>query len=652
MPHPSNPSVNTPRYFAVPVVLTGLLILALASAFALETARGTGTKPYRIGDLGLPVPNRWQESAGPENARGLNMAVGLQDPDSPQRQLLIAGVRSQKPRAPMVVLDELLDSLLSEQVRAQLKRTQPVLPFTTEKVCGLWYTGIVVNENKPTLHHVLVFTSDARRYWVLHLSHGFEALDQQQLEDSLRSDGHLVSSILTGVDPSNLRDATAEDCVAAGLNPSFHTHIRDSGLRACVPISGMNGDPIELVPRVNTRGATLLGTRTGVQLIRIRDSVDLREINPASSLSPVSMLANEFLDSQGRLPAEGEIAQGQIAGAAAWWATFPQADAMLIRQLWHITLDHGKTFLIETICEPQGLSLIRDQIQTIVKAADEGLSDPHSTTAEPTQDFLKTAMERGKHLTQRQLNTFVHESSDPWTFYLIEVDGELAGCEIEQLLPTDPDNPECFEGIDLSAVMGKRAVQTKQQWIVDKTQAEFALYSEQVILSETGEVQTLRKEHLVLEDGTLSLSRVGRSSIKILWEMPAPSGLVLPMVKTRWPTRPEDWDGPALIWMFRGNRPPTPHWAQVVTPSRENPPGDPPIHVIVRPLMSLDFERLTLDAEGNLIQYQTRRPVNFTGGSRTTIQKVDRGRLFESFPQVEEDLRRWESEQQSSEKQP
>lgn len=646
MPHPYRSPVDPNRRYAVPATLVTVLAGVLALGWVLTARRVPRVRSIRVADVELSVPETWQRNDPASRPSQLDVAVAFEEPAEGGRTLLIAGVRDRSVRAPAVVLDNALSWLVDEPTRSELRRTQPALSLRVGSLTGLWYSGLIVGEATVTLHQIAVFTEDARRYWMLHLR-DTATPQAEALEEAIQRDGRLMAELFAGTAGLNLRDAAEPDGSAADLGAGVARLLQLSQLRGRVPVDGFRGEPIDLIPRIGPRQTVLFGGDAGVQVLRVRGTVDAGLTDPSHPLSPLQLLAHEFLQVQGRLPRPPELLETRVLGVPAWRTTFAQPDALLIRQLWYVQVGGGLGLLLELVGEPGGIERSQQWIPDVVRAIGSGVDQ--GPRGEPAGNTFEEAVARGKALTGRQLESLLSSSREAWGYYLVEADSTPIGCQVEQLLPVEGSEAGPVQGIERTLLVGSRLLEVDQRWSVARDGGSFSVVTIQAAREGDGPIAPLRFERLQLGEGVLTLERVIGDQVEKVWALPSPPAYVLPMLRTTWPVQGADASGPALVWMSRGNRPPQPHWVQALAPAagvQGEGTAEPVIELLVRPMMSLDPERVIVDSRGQMLRYQTGPAGRIAGGNRTTLRRVSREELVAAIPAVEPELERWQSDQQ------
>jgi len=640
------------RSVAIAATMAGVLILSMGMALALSTYRqdswsisqgqaGFTLTPTRIADLEFPIPKDWTLLPLINPLPQIDSPAAFASPQDTQHHLMVAGIRSSLPRAPIVALNNMINAVLPEPIRRNMKQVQATVRLHTGHITGLMYTGFIQNADTVQLHQIAVITQDGRRYWLVYLKE--QLLDPSQAQESITFNNKLMASMMAGIVAHHLRDAQPADFLAAGLGPWEQPIVLPSGLRAHVSVTGHAGQPVLLLP-----------TQAQSQLLAIvvRGTPDTGVTDRSDPLSPDHLLAQQFHDTMGRSPRPGEIWTGRVASYPAWCATFSQLNATLNRHLWYIRVGAGPSLLVQVYTMRSGPSIRYQALQWIAPLVSSLTSQP--ARLPPPAVSIENATTLGVELAQQQASDqlprlrFARQ-----TYYLINIDGQTIGGHITKSGPST-DDTGYLQGFNKTLILHGRPITLNQhwQWSVDGAWYQSKTHR----ITGLGDTQTTDPlvEYLTLANKQLSFSKRSASAESDQWTVDVPQAFIVPVLEDYWSVLLDSSQPstPALVWISHAPRPPKPYWIELANPdsTHQNQSAPGSATVLMRPLMSLEADQLTLDANGAVLRYQSRRAGSSYRGATIDVYQVTRDQLVSALtritPDTATDLSDWLNEEQ------
>jgi len=655
IPQPLTTESN--RTVITSIVMAGVLVVSLGLAYAVTVTRqkpwaigyedNVQVVPVTVGALHLQVPDQFESiDETTTSLNGFDALALFADQSAPGRTLRIGAITETRPRPPLAALNGMLNTLLSTQALQNIKQWQPVINFRVGTFFGAWYAGLHRATDGEYLHLMAVLTEDARRYWIIQLSHTIG--EPSLVLEAMKVNSRLIRLITGSASGRYLQEATPVDFQAAGFPqadpPASKTpaHWLPPGLWARVTADNVGQEPILLALNDDQPYLHTLRMRCVIDMERSANSDPPNSPDP---LSPKTRLTQLFKDAAGRPPRPDELWTGHLDDIPLWRISHTNAPGTLIRQTWYAGTGNGRGLLFEILSEPQALAHASKWIKPLVTAFRE-----HTTALSESDPTAQAAIDRGRALAQYQLKTLPQRLTPGWGYYITRKNGLPIGCQIDRVMPINPSDPEVRRGFaELIRRVGTRDIQIHQQWQTDLGNNEFSILSRWV----THHTQTGKEftsiEKLQLRDHQLTAYTTRPQGEDLTWSVGVPEGFIWPMAEDIWPPDTSGIREPteALVWMTHTRGPPRPYWVQTPTrrPSHGSPiTGETPTLLLIRPMMSLDSDLLAIDRQGKAVRYLSKQFTNSSGGATLETQKIDPNELIQIFPKLEPMLRQWQQD--------
>lgn len=621
--------------------MIGLLAASLALAYSFSAAhRGPGR--VTVGDVRVDLPASLNANGPTKTPAGFDALQSYWDRFIPDRRLWVGTVSGSRPRAPLVVLNEVFNEVIDPSALPGLQRWQSPMHFRWGAVTGTFFAGTHPSSAGQVLVIIGVFTEDARRYGMVSIEHVLAESSRVPL--ALRNGTDLLQRVIASATFEHLRHAEPEDLMSVGLgqtDPSHVTRSRDGPwpdrLRARVVATSRGEEPIHITTNDTAR----------VGVLRIRGVADTGATQASDPLWPAVLLAEQFRHVMGRVPNGQELWSGRAFGSQVWRTTITLSAGMLIQQVWYARLDDRRGLLIDVLCEPQMLSRTAKWVEPVMAAIASWT--PPSDGSGWLGWALGDGIARGQLVAQQMRDRLAQLLTPHRAFYLIKKDGQLVGCQVESVYPHAQNDPLPLGGDSrMLQKLGDRWVQVDQQWRCSPDGSRFWFTTRWATRDPDKAADTLSMERMQLVDGRLSLRQIVSDDEREQWSVQVPDAFVLPMVEDRWLvdlTAP--WDGAAaLVWLTQGRDPPRPYWVHRLTGAGSHEPLPHTNHpivkeVVLRPLMSLDGDRLGYDADGTVARYESARLTGPSRGAHVVATKTDATAIIKAFPMLESELKTW-----------
>ncbi len=575
-----------------------LLVLLTAIGAAWLT---TGSRHVQVNHLALNVPRAWRNAGSPKGVGGELTNVSVIRPNgSASTSLLVALMRSQAARSVQTAMRQALGALQLDAARkasVSELRAGKMVGYTWSGLRPLSQRGIVHFE----MHMVAVLTEDGRRYWAIHLQKIWAGGSDWQHAPYPRA---LFRKILNSARSHQTRPATTSDFEAATLPPQL-----SDVLAARVTIEHEPGDPIQLL--VPNEGPELC-------TVRILGAPDSNATDSSDPLWPGTLMAEHFRFTLGRDPQPDDVRQTTLGGVPVWHVRFaePSQPPTLERQLHYARPAPGRAALLEVIGRPDAISKQQPWFTTTLKTICRQIE----SSATSPQNTFAAAMERGTNVVNLQWQRLGRPSGDT-QYYLITQPQRLAGYEIDQLQPSGPTGNTIISGW-LGRLLRTTGVVTHDaHWTAAHDGTRFT-WDRQIVHQSRPQLKTTTRYDL--EDKQIQVMRAGAANDRTGWRRPAPPALMPPGNDT-WPTALLEPEAkPVLLWDCDMQSPPYPVWVHAQPRTVSDRTGAlVPRTLMVRPLLSLDADRVRVDGEGRMIQHERRaRPLEPLGGETLTWQRV------------------------------
>ena len=623
-------------------VLAGSLLLASALVAARRRPRVAVDRPtiklrlIRVGDLQLNIPEQFLLSDQFEPpGDSIDAAMWLVDKSAPGRTLFVGGIRTHEPRAPHMVLKRMLPHFVPPQILAVQPQLQD-FRFRSRRLVGAYYDNISETSQGDQLNLLAVLTEDGRRYWVISLSHLIK--ESEGAPKALDISRQLMSYILGFAEGDNLRNAQSEDFFAVGLGP---WHAADpsltqddwlpSGLRTRIGKNSRGQDPILVFPN---------DPLDRLRLLRLRGVIDPEGLGPDPQLTPKSLLSTQFEFILDRLLTDEEIWSGHIVDTPVWHTPVIQSHQALARQIWYAQLGHGRGMLIEILCEPTALAITTAWVAPLIQAAQARVEN--AAGMESAESIWHSALAHGKSIAQQQNMHLTQQTEDQWDFFLIMRDYRLFGAQMAHVSIETPNDSLPVRGHTKTILSAERV---DEQWRASVDGSRYLTTRQWTIptsrnngLDVTREVAST--EHMQIENNRITFDRQtidGQRDKQ--WSASSPNAFVGPWAEESWPMEytPTEDAAESLIWMTRSSDPPRPYWIRLfantsMTSETESSPKQPTQEMWIRPLMSLDTDRLTFNDQGKMLTYETSRLDGWARGVLITALRVDERTAMTAFP--------------------
>ncbi len=646
--------------------MAGALIGSLGLAYALAVVgpspwgsgghTGTAVKPVQVGALSLQIPEHFNRVDQGKPGVGFDAQAVFADPIDPQRRLLVASISGYQPRAPLEALEQMLIVLLSDTVHLTLQPWQRITTFRADTMVGAWFAGIHHEaDGAVQLHLIGVLTEDARRYSVVYLSHWVH--DPAQVVEQMEQARHMMGFVCLNATTRDLRDAQPADYTATGLGwlaprpPSTNARTDadpppdpwlPEGLRARAVIGSQGQEPILLIPQDG---------QAHLHVLRLRGVIDTGGWDRSHPLSPASRLVTAFQQAMGRPPQGQELWVGQIANTQACRILFQTPSQPLTRQVWYARLSRGRGLLIEVLSQSRSLRLAQQWVTLLIQGVEDQLRQSPADAEASAGAPIEAAVAQGNAITHWQTQAIPRHLQPGEQYFLIEKAGQRTGCTIEQILPRVDGDPLPIRGRSwMIQIRGQAQVQYHQQWRTSADGARFWLQFQGVGFDPAGTRRAVSAHKMRYQHHHLSLDRLLPEPPTQRWAVNTPAAFVLPMLEDVWPVlAPRTWQGnrggEALVWMSRGQHQPQPFWVQRVPPgttaTADQPTTQPTPQLLIRPMMSLDADRLTFDANGKVNGYHTKQLTGANQGSGWSARRIGYDQLLAIFPTLEAKLEQW-----------
>lgn len=572
------------------------------------------TAPVELDDLVVPVPRDWRLLSRTAPGGRRPPLLVYESPQGFGTRLTITALPVTAPTPPIAAMDLALRSLTENSSRTEY---DPPRPFRSGTLTGMRSIVVTTPGEQKLLHLLAVVTQDGRRYWAILIS-APAPQSRSEFIDVLQYNDSLLAAICAGAEPRRYRPAIGADLAAAGLAAQAEA---PAGLTAVIS-AHEPGAPVVLLP--DSQAPPLL------HYLRIRATPDPGLTNPDLALSPQALLRRQFLMSTGRLPQGTDLAQATVNGRPAWRLHYAITDGVamrLVRQVWWVRIGDaegpGWALLAEVITEPSLESAVLSQLEATAAwlAATFERAAPDFEAMSRVGAVAAEAQQSGLGVTQ----------SPAVAHRVIDNAGMPIGWQVETL-HDPPGNAASVRSDSYAALMRLPLGQSQmiQQWAADATGRRFTM-ANQLALANRGRTPAVV---LDLADGKLSMPRDLRTPVEERQTMPAPPGLLLPVNPDLWPAEAmrASLTGPAVVWMLREgvSLVTLPPLACVLEPA-----GGEPATWLLRPLASLDADRLVFDAAGVITRYDWHQTAGSPEGDTPwSVRAVTRERLLAEFPEA------------------
>ena len=663
------------RSAALATLMAAILVGALVAAHRLG-----GLRTVSVGDLSIGVPRRWVEISTP-GAHRHRIQVYSPAPRHPM-VLTISRLVPMEPHHPRSVLEVLQRAAVPAGAgKVHELEITPVRfgPLVGYQSAGIYVTATAtltgMTKNTGRLVHtrlMAVVTLDGSRYYAVTLS---DLWAPSPLERFPRAPGsspapapganplppvpfqrELFSRVCSTMVSRAYRPADQEDLAAAGLSAGLPGHARALALSD----TGAH-EALRIVP--DQGPATL-------RVMRVAREWDSGQTDPAHPLSPAALLRLALGRRFPQVHPKDMPTLVQVADRDVWRCTFPREYQPLAGHLWFVRRGDDPGALLELTCASDDLEAASRWANQVVKNAAASPPMPPGQAREQgprTERFstsngslghsgsvFSAALERGRAIAQAKRDLLPARSEETTSYQLIEHQGAPVGCVLQRSGRLADDSSGLTlrgEATILRTDPGGRVRQLAETWACRSDGSQFWIRISGP--TDPGAAppgapgadpghgnRSQAPQVLVLEDNRLMLFRYEGRQAQVQWSMVPADPYYLPILEDQWPRGPieqlRDARAPAIVWMSRGTRPPTPCWVEARATA-----GTEMIELCIRPLMALDADRAELDGQGSVTQYAVQDDRG-TPTDNLLYRRVERARLIKALPWIEKHLRAWE----------
>ena len=604
-------------------VVTALMVLCLLSALGIASFV---TREHRIelshhsfGQIAMDLPD-WPQTQDSASIGKVHVMADLQEPQPPHRRLVVGRLIDTGPRrhtSALRPMAQLLNQIFSQK------------SFRVGRMVGLRYTGVGGTLKSPELHVMAALSEDASRYYLVWLR---GPLDLARIQ----ADERLNDTLCRRVVSQRWRPAGLHQLNQAGIDPSLASLPNDKPVSAFVPDENRTDQyPWPVITWMATEGSPELA----LMRVLLTTDVELGESGPLPAVA--DMLGDIFYETKTRRPRKDELSTVTLPHGSAYIMLLESSS--LVRAIWYVPVGGGRAVLLETLAD--GTTSHQRTRAWVEALLDRIVQNGQAQAQASLQTDISAALERGETLIDRIRKEFADNYRPGLTYSVHEQLGHVLGWAIHQVgrrtsgslsvhgnsvfvWPKDPARSGSrYERFLWRASTDVSAVYIQQRYAIRGDRG--------VLFSDSRRLQ--------LQGGQLKLSRRNsRGPWQTLLKAEVPDAYLCPVAEDEWPVELlQDWIGTrALIWLSRGLRLPIPYWVQV------QEKGDSTIVLHMRPLMSLDGDKWSLDASGRLIRLDLH---DGPGSAATSVVIVDRETLIRQLPQLIEEIEQFEKELLSDE---
>lgn len=644
MPKPPRFATPAAQRNAVGVVtlLTFAVALGLAQLYT-ATHQATFSAPLseqRVGDLKVMLPTDWERAQADGTGQGfVGNVVTLVDLTNPNRYLIITRPVILVPSSPDEVLRDTLNIVTFRKSRLFFDK-EKVRRFRTGTMTGAYYIAQSQAPGKQTISsdRFVVLTEDGRRHWVMAMHMPLHPSPQvEAAQDSL-----MMEMALSAVD-TGCRDASLPELEAAGL-----ASIAKAGARVRHSGNAVEGESLYIT--LDDPAVPHLG------LLRVQPQLDAQNITPAAPLSPLAGMVRHYSMVHGRTPAAKDLSMLKVADRSATRLMLSDGqERSLHRELLHVNINEDQALLLDMLAEAPAVESMNAKmtglIQDFVKEEQARSAPPAAPAAAPGGALMR-AMERGRALATAQREQMIRKFTAQRKAYLLRREGAIIGTQITDRMHMPEQGLPLRSRKMRAVVIGDETRVTWANWFVslDGKTIESTIASD----VRDGPIQQSYSYVFSLKDQMLSASTLPpRPGGDPIWSQKVDAGYLPGFAEDSWDLSALarlTAEGPVLVWRSRDTQRPEPHWLEYATVAtgpladKIGLPAQGFAYVQIRPMMSVDGQRLWLDREGIVIASEWSDSAKSpTGGVRLSLTPTDLqtvNRLYAS----QEFLRFWQQD--------
>ena len=615
---------------AMLIVLAGSLLWAYAISDRQTQPHNQTTTVHPMG-MTVELPGQWTTLGDPPAITGATDATTYVSRPLVGHALTFARLTDTSLRSPSVALDAAVTRWLGERAQPDGEQTRnTVIGVATDTLTGRIYGAIQPTADGLVIHVLSAVTVDGHDYRFIAYQH--HTTRSPDLTKELSAAIQLTRDLVAQMDGQSTRTPDESMLRSAGLvgwssHPQMRAVAPDDTPRYAAPI---------MIP----------AERAGqLQVWRVRLDTDITD--PSAGLDPGRLMSEHFLHAAGRPHRQGEIWTGTVLGQQVWRIAHVMAERGLVRQLIYMRLPHQRAVLIELIAEPGVVPLAASWLEVLARQAAALLPDGDTL---PLQDGapLEGFIERGRGIVQRQYAVAAERLTPGWEFTLIESDGAPIGCQVTETRTSE--NPRYpVHGNVLTLLFKPEHVRIVHAWESSETADRWICQTKQQIGPADAPSPRAAQVRLGADSSTFSMI-VGNNNTAAV-NLNTPQALVAQPLEEYWPADAGlSESDPAIVWMTHGIGPPRPYWIRLAPQAADAAPLDAlpgSRTMLIRSPLSIDPDVATLDRQGRIVRYVSKRMTPLLPGVTITTRSIDRPTLIRTFPAMQGLLGSWQTEPSS-----
>jgi len=639
MPKPPRFATPAAQQVAIGIVTAIIFALALGLAQIFSSTHqrdfGASLSEQRVDDLKLLLPDRWERAQTNASEQGfVGNVFTFVDRTIPGRYITISRPIILVPSSPDEVLRETLNIVTFRRSRLFFDK-EKVRRFRVGTMAGTYYhaQSQAADQSMVSSDRFVVLTEDGRNHWVIAMHMPLHPSPRaEEAQDEL-----MMAMARSAVDTS-YHDASLPQANAAGL-----ASIAEAGV--ALRLGGPRGDDQPLYFSLTDDAVPQLA------IVRVRPQTDSDDLADTSPFSAHAGLSRLYAWVHGSGPDEAMLTQEKIAGRNATRLKLSDGkQRQLLREVIHVNMNDDHALLFDVLAEPEAMEAISTKlaalIETIAKKSASTLAPP------PPAKALTRSLERGRDLAKAQQEQMVNQFTPQRRALLLRREGQVVGTQLHDQHHL-PDQGLPLRSRKMRAVVrGADATVSWGNWFVslDGKVMESTLVNE----VREGPIHRSYAYQFTLKDQKLSASMVPARPVRDpIWVATVPTGYLPGFAEDSWDLSALSRltaDGPVVIWRTQGAQPPEPNWLEYVTvaegPASEKiaMPDKAFAYVRIRPMMSMDGQRLWLDHDGTVIASDwidtAQSP---TGGIRLSLTPTDLQTVYRLYAS-HDFLRLWQQD--------
>jgi hypothetical protein len=546
--------------------------------------------------LGLTPPRGWNLSQIEKDHSGQTQRVVLAEANRSGRTIEIAVEESRWLRSPSAALRQSLQSAVPDQDDVERGAVLPVR--------GGFFVGnasVATRNVQGTLQTITAaaWTTDGRTYWTTRLTDPRPHNTSRGLEDA-RADIDLLKKL-----------------AASAGRVTYDSRLRMPWQFAGLPMVAMPSTLEDIT--TETDQAMILRPRdkqSWLRLIRVVGCVDPGVTDNGNDLSPAAMMNQVSMmtagDSQPTPVVESLVANCPV------WHTEPkdpnQKDAMstLRRRLGIVRVPGGRLVTFELIWDTDPMGTVAKLLEETIKAmAAASANQPVDSHKRVTQMIMD-----GRRIAEAHRAGWANGIASGRTIQVLSGDRGAFGARVTDVIPSTGTQSLSRQGSwEMWTSAQERSPRISGQWIASTDGFAFTskMLRPRSIMTAIGggSPSVTGTEILALDSGVLTQSLRAGSAERVLWRVPQPAAHICPIADEWWPIdalneitvvrADTELAAPpsrsAIVWLSRDRWPPMPHLIEF-TPWPDTP--DYSGELRLRPIGSVDFDRIVLDNHGRL----------------------------------------------------